>query len=155
MALDPFWANWCAAARPIPAGELLPMYTLVYAHQIQAVNPLSVEVSPTCYYDNLVLHTSGSCCQHRHIFSSIFTYCPTDSGATLRMRGMSSKLPASGIPWTNCWLKAWRRFFADVIIVWYANVSVDKNEMKVDHFLDSLPSSMSKRTSVRYDMISE
>jgi hypothetical protein len=45
------------------------------------------------------------------------TYGPTESDATVRILGISSNLPASGIPSTNCWLTAWRRRLATPDIV--------------------------------------
>lgn len=45
------------------------------------------------------------------------TYGPTESDATVRILGISSNLPASGIPSTSCWLTAWRRRLATPDIV--------------------------------------
>lgn len=45
------------------------------------------------------------------------THGPTESPAIVRIRGMSSNVPASGMPSTSCWLSACRRRFAEAVIV--------------------------------------
>lgn len=46
------------------------------------------------------------------------THGPTESDATCRILGISSNLPASGIPSTSCWLRPWRRCLAAADMVW-------------------------------------
>ena len=43
------------------------------------------------------------------------THGPAESDATCLILGMSSNLPASGIPSASCWLRPWRRCLADMV----------------------------------------
>ena len=102
MARAPLWANWCAEARPMPRGELVPVMIIT----------LSFTLLPTRYdlaRIRLSIVPGGTAGEGTH--------GPAESPAMRRILGMSSKVPGSAGLTTSCSLRAWRRCLeTDVIL---------------------------------------